>query len=227
MLREILNFFLPPLCMTCDNLKDGEFFCKDCLTDILRSRIFPPFCKNCGRNLKKHRCFVKLNYVDQVFAIFNYTEKIKDLIESYKFKRFTNLANFFVPFLLEYLEKIIPEFDILTFVPLHPSKERERGFNQNEIILDKLSNLKKFNYKKDIIIRLKPTKSQAKIEDREKRRKNVENAFKVLLKDEIKEKRILILDDVFTTGSTLEECAKVLKEKGALKVYALCIATGS
>ncbi|MEN3045542.1 MAG: ComF family protein [Candidatus Hydrothermales bacterium] len=227
MLREIIEFFLPPLCMTCDNLKDGEFFCKDCLTEILRSRIFPPFCKKCGRNLKKHKCSVKLNYIDEVFAIFNYTEKVRDLIENYKFKRYTNLANFFAPFVLEHLEKIVPEFDIITFVPLHPSRERERGFNQNEIILDKLSKQIKTKYKKDILIRIKPTKSQAKIEVLEKRRKNVENAFRVLLSEEIKDKRILILDDVFTTGSTIEECAKVLKQKGASKVYALCIATSS
>jgi len=194
---------------------------------ILRARIHPPFCKKCGRNLRRHRCKTRLEYIDEVYAIFNYTDKIKDLIETYKFKRYTKLSEFFVPFVMEHIEKFIPEFDVIIPVPLHPSRKRERGFNQIELILDKVSEKMGINYRKDVLIRVKPTKSQAKIKDDEKRKINVRGAFKIIKRSGIKNKNILIVDDVFTTGSTLEECAKVVKEKGALKVYALCIATGS
>ncbi len=221
------DFFFPPLCFTCDNLKKNEFFCKDCLEIILRARIHPPFCKRCGRNLKRHKCKIKLKYLDEVYAIFNYTDKIKDLIETYKFKRYTKISEFFVPFIIEHIEKFISDFELTIPVPLHPSRERERGFNQIEIILEKTNKMKEINYYKDILIRIKPTKSQAKIEDKEKRKENITGAFKVIKKNFIKNKKILIIDDVFTTGATLEECAKVLKESGASNIYALCLATGA
>ncbi len=227
LLKELSQFFFPPLCFTCDNLKENEFFCKDCFELILRARIHPPFCKKCGRNLKRHRCKTRLRYIDEVYAIFNYTDKIKDLIETYKFKRYTRLSEFFAPFVMEHIEKFIPEFDVIIPVPLHPSRKRERGFNQIELILDKVCERMEINYRKDILIRIKPTKSQAKIKDDKKRKDNVKNAFIVIKKDDIKNRKVLIVDDVFTTGSTLEECAKAVKEKGALEVYALCIATGS
>jgi len=227
LLKEIFQFFFPSLCVICENLRESEFLCKSCLELILRARIHPPFCQKCGRNLKRHRCKKNLKYIDGVYAIFNYTDKIKDLIETYKFKRYKRLSEFFVPFIVEHIEKFIPEFDVIIPVPLHPSRKRERGFNQIELILDGLHKRIDISYRKDILIRIKPTKSQARIKNNEKRKDNVKDAFVVIKKEDIKNKRILLVDDVFTTGSTLEECAKALKEKGAFEVYALCIATGS
>ncbi len=219
-LLSIRDFFFPPLCFICDNLKENEFFCKNCLELILRARIQTTFCK-------KHTCKIKFKYLDEVYAIFNYTDKIKDLIEAYKFKRYIKLSKFFAPFVIERIEKFVPEFDFLIPVPLHPSRKRERGFNQAERILEEIRKIKEINYRKDILIRIKKAEPQAKIKDREKRKINVENAFLVIRNREIKNKKVLLLDDVFTTGSTLEECARALKERKAFKVYALCLATSS
>ncbi len=226
-IKDILNFFFPPLCLICDNLKEDKFFCKDCLELILRSKIYPPFCKRCGRTLKGHKCSIKLKYIDEVYAIFNYNDVIKELIESYKFKRYTKISEFFLPFVIEKIEKVLPAFDLIIPVPLHPSKERERGFNQNVLILEGVKKNLKINYRKDILIRLKPTKPQSRIKEIKKREENVRDAFKVIKSKEIIDKRVLLFDDVFTSGKTLEECGRVLKLKGAKVVFALAIATGS
>ncbi len=226
-IKDILNFFFPPLCLICENLKEDKFFCKSCLELILRSKIHPPFCKKCGRSLKGHKCSIKLKYIDEVYAIFNYNDIIKELIESYKFRRYTKISEFFVPFVIERIEKVLPPFDVIIPVPLHPSKERERGFNQNVLILESVKKIFKINYRNDILIRLKPTRPQSRIKEFKKREENVWDAFKVIKSNEVKYKRILLFDDVLTSGKTLEECAKVLKLKGSEKVFALSIATGS
>lgn len=118
--------------------------------------------------------------------------------------------------------------DILIPVPLHKRRLRARGFNQSELLADFLGenlapgiNLPVLN---DTLSRRRPTPSQMKIKNYKERQKNIQNAFIVLKKAEIKNKNILLVDDVATTGATLLECARVLKTAGARKVSAIVIA---
>jgi len=112
--------------------------------------------------------------------------------------------------------------DLLAFVPLHPTKERERGFNQSELIARQLSLLSGIELSSGLILRQKYTKSQTKL-GRKERSENISGAF--FTNDSLIGKSVLIVDDVITTGATLNECAKILKQAGCRKVDVIALAT--
>lgn len=114
------------------------------------------------------------------------------------------------------LEVVVP-------VPLHPRRQKERGFNQAEEIARYISKVKKLAMVSRGIIKIRDTFPQASLEAK-LRRENVKGAYKIGEKDKIENKVVLLVDDVFTTGSTLEECSRVLKEAGAREVRVLTIA---
>ncbi|MCI0530453.1 MAG: hypothetical protein L0Y74_00660 [candidate division Zixibacteria bacterium] len=118
---------------------------------------------------------------------------------------------------------VVREFDSVIPVPLHPARKRERGFNQSDVIGEELSCFFGANLLTRNLIRRRNTKDQTRL-DAAQRKNNVSNAFKVIAKYEIQGKNILLVDDVITTGATLSECARVLKESGAGCVSACTLA---
>jgi ComF family protein len=126
---------------------------------------------------------------------------------------------------------------ILIPIPLAPRRQRERGFNQAELICRKLINLdkparnefrsggeKKLKLEKDVLIKPKDTEHQARIENRSARLKNIVGSFSVKNPEKIKNRNIIIIDDVTTTGATLNEARRVLKQAGARKIIAFTVA---
>lgn len=130
------------------------------------------------------------------------------------------LAKFMAKRLLEEFEVL--KFDVITFVPLHPQDLLERGFNQSELLSKYLSEITGIPYE-PLLKKTRKNKPQHDL-PAEKRKKNVEGVFKPQDKNRIKGKKILLIDDIVTTGYTLSECTKVLEENGALQIYNMTFA---
>lgn len=223
-----LDLLFPPKtnCLLCGKaIKEGKicFECENKLPFIIGNR-----CSVCGKPIRDgDRCpdCMEINHVfNRSVSPFEYDETIKSLIARFKYYKERNLAEFFAEYMYRCIQEAGIEFDVIVPVPLHRTKLDQRGYNQSELLARELS------YRFDIMMskplrRIRNTKSQTEL-NREERMKNLNGAFKVVYGDVVKDKVVLLVDDVLTTGSTLDECAKVLKESGAKDVFAATIATG-
>lgn len=240
MLRRLINGLVdivyPKKCLGCkDKINSGckeDFICSSCREKIAMN--VPPFCHFCGRRLEKGNltknicpgCLKKKLHFDRAFSPCMYTGVVKELIHEFKYKGKDYLglplsrlmANFIREYDLpiEYLDLIIP-------VPLHKARLREREFNQAQVLSEHIS--REFNIKlsNDTLQRLRHTQTQTGLETDE-RFKNIQGSFTVKQKELIKEKNILLVDDVLTTGATSSEAARALKDAGAKIVFVLTLA---
>jgi len=170
------------------------------------------------------------NNLNSILCCMDYQNPIvKELIHKFKYQKITSLKDIFENILNQSLEKYKNTFNqdwILIPVPLHTFKQRIRGFNQSEILsnsISKILNIKSYN---NILIRFKNNPPQANQEDIQKRKQNAKNIFKINenTKYLINNKNIILIDDVFTTGSTLNECATILKQNNVNKIISICLA---
>jgi len=230
--KFLLDIFFPQFCLSCG--KEGTLICQDCLSLIEISEYqFCPFCKTPRRvflegTCKSHR---KMN-LDGLFAATSYKNPlVKKLIKNFKYEPF--LKNLKEPlafliiahFLLSENKKIFqnPENSFFLAIPLSTFRERWRGFNQSTEIARVLSDFFKIPLQINNLIKIKKTQLQVELGEKE-REKNIKGAFKIQIPEEIKEKIIFLVDDVFTTGQTMEEAARVLKNEGAKEVWGVVIA---
>ncbi|QNL21836.1 ComF family protein [Hyphobacterium sp. CCMP332] len=160
--------------------------------------------------VKVKQCYAYLRY-DKSFSI-------KKILMEIKYKRNKELAEFFGKCMGEcFLENYSVSFDSIIPVPLHPKKEKLRGFNQSEIIAKGFSESIGVNLDTQSVIRVKNTKTQTKM-DRKERWENVKTIFSVVDQEQIKDKKIVLLDDVVTTGSTLESLSETVLMAGASEI---------
>jgi len=155
-----------------------------------------------------------------------YRGKLKDAILLYKYRQFQVLGGDFARLIFRTLgkeENIWWKADIMTPVPLHPKRKKKRGFNQAQVIAEELARLKGIEFEERVLVKVKNVLPQTFLEI-ENRKKNVSGAFCVVDKDKIKGKIVILVDDVYTTGSTVKECSTVLREAGAKEVRALTLA---
>jgi len=233
-LKEILNFFFPEGCKICQKpLNNNEVLvCSKCLSALPFIKIH---CLKCGNPLDETlKEYLKNNnisycsycekqklYFDKAVVCFFYKPPVSDWINEVKFGKNFSLAYKLGILLKMILKEKIPKVDLTIPLPLSLKRLRERGFNQSFLItwgfLGKRPSEK-------ILKRIVHTKPQAELSQKE-RWKNVKNAF--LASDVVKGKSILVIDDVMTTGATLNEAAKALKNKGANKVYVVALARSS
>ncbi len=215
-INAVLDILLPQKCIGCK--KEGEILCENCITSL-------PRCTEYVGN--------------DNFAVFSYKNKLtKDIIHSLKYKGRKNLAEMLGRYLYDtVLEEIsieeLMENDIenqkiiIIPVPIHDKKLAKRGFNQSEEIAVSFFSLcgeDNFCLKSNALKRIKETDSQVSVMNREKRLKNLNDAFCVNEPQNIFGKTIILIDDVITTGATIEECRKTLKKEGAKRVLALSLA---
>ena len=209
------QFFFPSRCPSCKAYTQSEGqWCKSCFTEI-----------SCNKNLSYDEEVRK--YISPIIAIGKYDKGLRTLIHELKYKNNLSTLLYFAPLLHE-LDKNwqFNSFDMVVPVPLHQNKLKKRGFNQVDKIFKNWAIEHKFNYC-DILIRSKQTKSQFNL-NQEERLLNLQNAF--CLKENISTKyiegkNILLVDDIFTTGSTMKNCAKVLLKHKATKVSGLVLAS--
>ena len=227
----ILYLIFPRTCFNCNidlPLENQGFLCNDCLKKLKKPG--PIICQRCGITLKDGgaHCFncrgtkAKLFKCSLIRSALDFNEPSRALIHGLKYEKYINIAKFLAPLMQKTLLEN-PDFleaEYFVPVPIHKKRFKKRGFNQAEILAQELSaltNIPTLN----ALTRIKNTKSQTKLTKKE-RATNIKEAFVCSKPKEIKKKAIILIDDVCTTGATLEECAKVLKKAGAREVYALC-----
>lgn len=159
-----------------------------------------------------------------MFVLGDYNGILRQMIHFLKYKGVYSLGETLIDLILSQKDLFFPDFDFLTPIPLHSSRFLERGYNQAAILAEILSSKKSWRYRENILIRKIPTVPQMSISDTKTRRKNIKGAF--VLKEEkvVENKTIGLVDDVATTGATIFEAAKVLKQNDAKTVWGIILA---
>ncbi len=159
------------------------------------------------------------------YYIFKYDNLIRKLIIDYKFNEKPYLYRSFLEFLNNYQKEYIQFkiYDIIIPVPISKKRKKERGYNQSLLIAKEISLKENKNLGDKIISKVKNNNTQSKL-NKEERAENVKNVYKITNNKEIINKNILLIDDIYTTGATLNECSKMLKQAGAKKIDVLTIA---
>jgi len=232
-LSAAFQFFLPPQCLCCGKfLEEGQQgFCSNCLSEI--RWIEPPFCSICGTpfisaEIENHpcgACLIHRKYFTMARALAAFEGSLQEAIHRWKYEGKTHLTPFFAEWMAEGLNRYwgLDSLDLLIPVPLHPQRLRERGFNQALLLTRELSRRTGIRYLQTILKKKKPTLPQANLSGVE-REKGLKGVFDVTGKEELLGKSILLVDDVYTTGATVDECSKVLLKGGAEKVSVLTLA---
>lgn len=226
--------FFPSFCELCSSLlefPEERLICRSCWEDI--RPCYSSYCLCCGSffegSVEPHLC---INCLERrpPFSYHRscgkYRGKLKDLILLYKYRRFQILGKDLAHFGYRALggeEKLWWEVDAIIPIPLHPKREKQRGFNQAQVIAKELARLKGVELMEGRLVKIRNVPPQTFLEVGE-REKNVSGAFSVKKGEEIKSKVLLLVDDVYTTGSTIRECSSVLRDAGAKEVRALTIA---
>lgn len=231
--KKILCIVYPKRCLLCDSVlkyNDSKAICESC--ESKTKYLVKDLCKKCGKphdTVKNDLCFDcsrKSHIYIEGRGMWHYTGDVKKAIYKYKYYGRRNYARLFAKELAIYYCKYINwDIDIITSVPLHPKKLKERSFNQSALIADRFGEIIGVKVDNNLLYRTKYTMPQKELSDFN-RILNVENAFCANDKRDINECNILIIDDIYTTGSTIDSCAKVLKEHGASRIYFLTIAIG-
>jgi ComF family protein len=191
------------------------------------------YCLCCGRffegSVEPHLCqdcLEKRPHFTYHRSYGRYKGKLKDAILLYKYRRFQILGGNFARLISRRLgkeENIWWKADVIIPVPLHPKRQKKRGFNQAQVIAAELARIKGIKLEEGALVKVKNVLPQTFLEI-EERGKNVSGAFRVVDKERIKGKIVILVDDVYTTGSTIKECSMVLKEAGSKEVRALTLA---
>lgn len=231
-LGELLLF--PSSCQICEALleKPGEkVVCRDCLNGLNGTNS--PFCLCCGRFFDgagdPHLCANCLESrppFTRHRSGARYDGVVKDLILLYKYRGFEVLSGVLVDFLIRSLgreEDLWSGVEAVVPVPLHPDKEKSRGFNQARLLAKRLGRQKNIPLMAGRLVKVRPTAAQTSLGVRE-REINLKGAFQVKKTAGLKGKVVLLVDDVYTTGSTIRECSRALRKAGIKEVRAVTVA---
>jgi len=213
--KIILEIFFPKICLNCQ--REGDWLCQDCLATL--------------EILDLHQKYPSKNLNDLYFGLPYQKSLIKKLIQKFKYSPFIKeLSQVLASIVINHFQLLdnVENFSeyILIPVPLEKKKLRWRGFNQAEEIAKELTKFFKRPLLSDCLIKVKETQAQIDLSKKE-RRENIRGVFLVKNAERIKGRKILLIDDVYTTGSTMEECARVLKEAGAKEIVGIVVARAS
>lgn len=214
MLDKILDLIFPPVCGVCGRI-DKNSLCKKCEIELKKQAVF-------GIDNYREDC---QKLFDEHLYIFTYSGVIRDIMLNYKFNDDSYLYKTFTNFLLknENFVENINSYDIIVPVPLSKKRKMERGYNQSLLIAKEISKSTKIKINNDCLKKVKNIVAQSTL-NKEDRQKNIEGAFILKNNKNIQNKKVLIIDDIFTTGSTVNECSKIIKQAGATNIGILTIA---
>ncbi len=224
----------PPVCLDCSTKlpngtgQGGTLFCNSCYYEI--KLLTGPLCSKCGKAFPvsvgtNHLCSTCLTYnwhFSSAKAVGIYKGPLAKAVQSFKYRGKTVCLTSFKSLKDKVTLPNANDFDLIIPVPLHKKKLKERGFNQ-ALVLSRIlypEEIKKINA--NILIRIRWTEPQTGLSG-SARRRNLRNSFKVI-SSKIKGKNILLVDDVFTTGTTANECARTLRKAGAYDVQVITLA---
>ncbi len=211
-IEKFLNLVYPPVCGICGKISK-ENLCNKCSTKLKQYEI------------NKYIHINKNMYFDELKCLMEYKKDIRNLILQYKFNNKAYMYKTFSKLILKN-KKIcgfLKKYDIIIPVPLHKKRKQKRGYNQTELIVKEIAQNTNLKLITNNLIKIKNIEPQSAFNKRQ-RKENIKGAFLVKNPEEIKDKNIIIFDDIYTTGSTVNECAKILKKTGANKIGVLTLA---
>ena len=221
----LLDLIYPPCCLVC-NVDSDDYLCAKCLESI--EIITQPVCRRCGLPTEDYTC-LECKERDWFFAMARsaaaYDGALRDALHIFKYTPQPALADPLAQLMVRCLRdtRMMGRFDLVVPIPIHSSRMLERGFNQAEELARRFCGCINAPMNAKVLYKQKKTKHQANL-PREQRLINLNGTFVVRNADTIKGKRILLVDDVMTTGSTLNEASRVLISAGAREVFAYTLA---
>ncbi|MFH0712846.1 MAG: ComF family protein [Candidatus Jorgensenbacteria bacterium] len=240
-LKRLVSVIFPPLCVSCRKRIEEGALCGDCERSIeIRSGFT---CPECGRRIPAcaggptrtnpleigNPCHEKAKFV-LAAATFYEISAVRELIHALKYQRIKTALRPISEIVGKYVEKTIGDSKsgiqnfIIVPVPLYLKKERERGFNQATLIAGLLNKNLGIDILENNLVRKRKTNSQTKTKNYEEREKNVADCFEVKCPELIAGKNVILVDDVFTSGATMREAVRVLKNAGARKIIGFVVA---
>ena len=219
----VVDFFFPRQCVGCG--KVGDFICVSCSKHL--HRLILPLCQKCGKpepsGVYCPECWKKQSSVDVIRSVFIFEGTIRSAVHALKYQNLYAISGCLGELMARYYKEYGLTGDFLLPVPLHEKRTRDRGYNQSELLAREISKIIHVPVKQRLITRVKDTKPQARTSVAEERRKNVDSAF-LCKNNEVAGKNIVVIDDVCTSGATLEACATALKTAGAKHITGFTLA---
>lgn len=225
-----LDALFPRRCPVCGKIPENERICPSCLKKL--SFVTAPTCKKCGKEIADEAleycldCTRHRHTFSAGISMLNYNEAAARSMAAVKYKNKREYLDFYADEAVKRCGEKLLAFrpDALVPVPVHPKRKRIRGFNQAEVLAGKLGERLFLPVWTDVLFRSRNTEPQKDLSPAE-RLKNLEQAFQAA---PVHGKTLLLIDDIYTTGSTIEACSRVLRMAGAEKIYffTLCIGQG-
>lgn len=230
----MLDIIFPSFCVSCNQYSPKGQLCSSCSSDIkfIKSK---DVCHCCGVpfnyfdesvNTPKHKCSYcinqKVHYT--VCRSIAYLEgTVRELLHGFKYRKKLGIGKLFTKLMTENFPEELLGFDLIMPVPLHINKLREREYNQSAVLVNGVS--KKLICEKDLfsLVKSRETEPQVNFKNSNIRKKNISKSFSVRDVKKVKKRSILLVDDVYTSGSTVNECARVLLDSGAEEVRVLTL----
>jgi ComF family protein len=238
--KPLEKFSLPKIiwptthCVLCGENSVLEYpgLCRRCLQRMLANREREVFCQSCGAFYAAQfrvcpNCFLKTPSYRKngIFAAFPYDEDSGALVKKLKYNNRRDLAETMAKLFFAQISLDAADYDLVTAVPMHKKRRRERGYNQAAVFGQKIAETLSLPFAEDLLRQTKETVSQTALAYRE-RLHNLKGAFTAGLPGDLGGRRILLVDDVITTGATMKECGAALAAAGAKKVVFVAFAAG-
>ena len=226
-----MNLLWPEVCPFCGNVyKEGV--CPACQKKLEELFIREPRCMQCGKPVRKkeqeycYDCAHTHHYYDRGMAVWLHKDPVSHSIYQFKYHNQREYGKYYARIMAEhcgdFIRRIHPE--VLIPVPLHAKRYRKRGYNQALILAEELGRLMCIPVAEELVVRVKNTRPQ-KQQDHRNRKENLRHAFALRYRIR-KVKSVLVIDDIYTTGNTIDQIARILKNAGVEKVYFLTISIG-
>ena len=205
---KILNLIYPPMCGICGKFNDN-FLCPKCQKILENEAVFGI---DKYEKIKIEKNLQERKYFNEHLYIFEYEGIIRRIILKYKFQDKAYLYKTFVNFLLKNKNffEFIKKYDTIIPVPISRKRRAMRGYNQSELIVKEIANFTNLKEESDCLFKIKNVIEQSKL-NKEERQKNIQGAYELRNKEKLYKNKILLVDDIYTTGSTVNECSKVLR----------------
>ena len=230
----LLNLLYPPVCIICAvDCFEANLLCQKCWSNI--TFITRPHCQKCGTSLTSNnhiclcteqRCVNERHFYHSTKSLIEYNDTARDLIVQFKFHSNFELLKVFKSWLdCSLNNNYYGDVDYVVPVPLHKKKLKARGYNQTAILAKAVSRIIKKKYHAALLIKIRDTISQSDLKQKA-RKKNLIGAFDIYRQNLniLQGKKVLLIDDIITTGATVNECSKVLLKNGAQEVKVVSIA---
>lgn len=235
-IQTLIDLIYPRRCVACDELLQQREYeqgiCRSCKKQL--PYVEAPGCMKCGKHLanpEQEYCMdcMKLpkSYI-KGYPVFQYIDPMRESMLRFKYKNRREYANYYAQELYQQYKEAWQslQFDAIIPVPVHAHKRRKRGYNQAELIARELSKLLRQPVISDLLVRVVDTSPQKELNDKQ-RINNLKKAFKIK-QNRVQLKKVLLVDDIYTSGATIEACTQVLMIAGITDIYyaSVCIGSG-